>query len=173
MTGLVAHEDEAAPHAHFWLDSFDRSGKAVSRLLGRSGSKIQDIAAEAARPAVPEIERGRSKKSRVEAGEDPADPRRREAAGAEVAEIERRRFAGIVSGRALQNLRDSLAERTSERDAARVRAAKAEADLARAREDLDAALPAGEADELRKSAAGRLLIMGVGGGVEGGNRPGA
>ena len=80
VTGLVAHEDEAAPHAHFWLDSFDRSGKAVSRRLGRSGSKIQDIAAEAARPAVPEIERGRSQKSRVEAGEDPADLRHRSVA---------------------------------------------------------------------------------------------
>ena len=75
--GLVVHEDEAAPHAHFWMDSFDNNGKAISQQLVRSGSRIQDIAAVAAREVMPEIERGVSKKARIEAGEDPARLRNR------------------------------------------------------------------------------------------------
>lgn len=125
VTGLVVHEDETGPHAHFWLDSFDKNGKPASPQIGRYGSRVQDAAARAARRVIPEIERGRSKRARIEAGEDPEKLKHRPVgrlhrdlglapgAGAdEVAEaVREKREAEAAAAAARQELADAETER--------------------------------------------------------------
>lgn len=70
VLGLVAHADEAAPHAHFWLDARAGNGASIARVV--NGSHLQDIAADAIQPLFPEITRGVSRRARMAAGEPEA-----------------------------------------------------------------------------------------------------
>ena len=132
VTGLVVHEDETGPHAHFWLDSFDRNGKAISPRIGRSGSKIQDIATAAARQVIPEIERGRSKKARVMAGEDPAKLQHRS-----VAELHA--DLGLAPGASANEVAEAVREKRNAEtaaSAAREELAQAQGQLTTTRQEL-------------------------------------
>lgn len=70
LTGLVAHRDEKAPHAHFQMPAFDLSGSPLSNSMGPAEMKeIQDIAGEVFGHLG--IRRGIPKSARLENG-DPA-----------------------------------------------------------------------------------------------------
>ena len=71
VLGLIAHEDETAPHAHFWMDSCNEDGKPVSQFVGHNQRLISNIAARAARKFIPEIERGKPRRQRIADGDDP------------------------------------------------------------------------------------------------------
>ena len=70
VLGLVVHADEAAPHAHVVWDARTAAGHSLTRSM--SGRELQTIAALAAAEVIPGIERGVSKRLRVEAGEPTA-----------------------------------------------------------------------------------------------------
>lgn len=74
MTGLVAHRDETAPHAHFQLPAYDLNGNAISAMTKRGvTSELQTITAEVMKRYVARAERGRSKYDRLRAGAEFAD----------------------------------------------------------------------------------------------------
>ena len=69
LEALVVHLDETAIHAHFTMRAYNDSGEPISNAT-RYGdmSALQDLAAEVMQRFAPEIERGRKKKERLEAG---------------------------------------------------------------------------------------------------------
>ena len=74
LTGLVAHGDESAPHAHFQLPAYDLTGRPVSETAKRAALRdLQTITAEVMGRHAPGIERGRSKIDRLKAGATPAE----------------------------------------------------------------------------------------------------
>ncbi|WP_143515453.1 hypothetical protein [Pseudooctadecabacter jejudonensis] len=78
LEALVVHLDETAIHAHFTLRAYTDSGEPISNAtrLGDMAA-LQDLAAEVMQRYAPEIERGRKKKDRLQAGADYADTRHR------------------------------------------------------------------------------------------------
>ena len=74
VTGLVAHRDETAPHAHFQLPAYDLNGNAISAMTKRGvTSELQTITAEVMKRHVASAERGRSKYDRLRAGAEFSD----------------------------------------------------------------------------------------------------
>lgn len=74
LTGLVAHGDESAPHAHFQLPAYDLTGHPISETAKRGALRdLQTITAEVMGRHAPGIERGRSKQDRLKAGASPAE----------------------------------------------------------------------------------------------------
>ncbi len=74
LTGLVAHGDESAPHAHFQLPAYDLTGHPISETAKRGALRdLQTITAEVMCRHAPGIERGRSKLDRLKAGASPAE----------------------------------------------------------------------------------------------------
>lgn len=74
VTGLVAHGDESAAHAHFQLPAYDLTGRPVSETAKRAALRdLQTITAEVMGRHAPGIERGRSKLDRLKAGATPAE----------------------------------------------------------------------------------------------------
>lgn len=74
LSGLISHGDESAPHAHGYSPATRSDGKPLSKVITRAiASELQDIAAAAARPWLPMIERGNRKRDRLEAGASYAD----------------------------------------------------------------------------------------------------
>ena len=74
LTGLVAHGDESAPHAHFQLPAYDLTGRPVSETAKRAALRdLQTITAEVMGRHAPGIERGRSKVERLKGGATPAE----------------------------------------------------------------------------------------------------
>lgn len=74
LTGLVAHGDESAPHAHFQLPAYDLTGHPVSETAKRAALRdLQTITAEVMGRHAPGIERGRSKVDRLKGGATPAE----------------------------------------------------------------------------------------------------
>jgi hypothetical protein len=74
LTGLVAHGDESAPHAHFQLPAYDLTGHPISEIAKRGALRdLQTITAEVMGRHAPGIERGRSKVDRLMAGASPAE----------------------------------------------------------------------------------------------------
>lgn len=74
LTGLVAHADESAPHAHYQIPAYDLTGHPVSATAKRGAMRdLQTIVAEVMGRHAPGIERGRSKIDRLKAGASPAD----------------------------------------------------------------------------------------------------
>lgn len=74
LTGLVAHGDESAPHAHFQLPAYDLTGHPISETAKRGALRdLQTITAEVMGRHAPGIERGRSKLDRLKAGASPAE----------------------------------------------------------------------------------------------------
>lgn len=73
LTGLVAHRDETAKHAHGQCPARHPDGRAMGQVITRKiASEIQTIAMEAAKPFLPMIERGKPKAKRKADGEDPS-----------------------------------------------------------------------------------------------------
>jgi len=74
LTGLVAHGDESAAHAHFQLPAYDLTGHPVSETAKRAALRdLQTITAEVMGRHAPGIERGRSKLDRLKGGATPAE----------------------------------------------------------------------------------------------------
>lgn len=72
VTGLVLHLDESARHAHFSLCGYDVAGEPLSTWMGRGVLReLQTALHEALRAFMPDLERGRSRKVRAEAGAAP------------------------------------------------------------------------------------------------------
>lgn len=69
--GLVVHRDEATIHAHFQLAAFNVHGAPLSAVCSPAVlAQVQDLAAEVMAQHCPGIERGRSKRGRLDAGAD-------------------------------------------------------------------------------------------------------
>lgn len=74
VEGLVVHEDEAAPHAHFLCPAVTFSGHPVSTIAKRDALReIQDIAARVIRDYHGGIERGTPRIERLTEGESYAN----------------------------------------------------------------------------------------------------
>ncbi|MFC0202621.1 hypothetical protein, partial [Paracoccus rhizosphaerae] len=74
LSGLISHGDESAPHAHGYSPAIRSDGMPLSKVITRAiASELQDVAAVAARPWLPLIERGNRKRDRLEAGASYAD----------------------------------------------------------------------------------------------------
>lgn len=72
VTGLVFHLDETARHAHFSLCGYDVTGEPLSTWMGRGVLReLQTALHEELRAFMPDLERGRSRKARAEAGAAP------------------------------------------------------------------------------------------------------
>jgi len=72
VTGLVLHLDESARHAHFSLCGYDVTGQPLSTWMGRGVLRdLQTALHEELRAFMPDLERGRSRKARAEAGAAP------------------------------------------------------------------------------------------------------
>jgi hypothetical protein len=70
VTGLVAHRDETAPHAHGQMPAYRPDGRPLSKVLTPSMAKqVQDVAAQAIADFAPMIVRGKSKTQRIADGE--------------------------------------------------------------------------------------------------------
>jgi PAS domain-containing protein len=70
VTGLVAHRDETAPHAHGQMPAFRSDGRPLSKVLTPSMAKqVQDVAAQAIAEFAPQIVRGKPKAQRIADGE--------------------------------------------------------------------------------------------------------
>ena len=72
VTGLVFHLDETARHAHFSLCGYDVTGQPLSTWMGRAVLRdLQTALHEELSAFMPDLERGRSRKARAEAGAAP------------------------------------------------------------------------------------------------------
>jgi hypothetical protein len=72
VTGLVFHLDETARHAHFSLCGYDVTGQPLSTWMGRGVLReLQTALHEELSAFMPDLERGRSRKARAEAGAAP------------------------------------------------------------------------------------------------------
>ena len=72
VTGLVLHLDESARHAHFSLCGYDVTGQPLSTWMGRGVLReLQTALHEELQAFMPDLERGRSRKARAEAGAAP------------------------------------------------------------------------------------------------------
>lgn len=70
LTGLVAHRDETAPHAHGQMPAYHPDGTPLSKILTPTvGKRLQDAAAAAIAPFEPRIIRGKPKAERIADGE--------------------------------------------------------------------------------------------------------
>jgi len=73
LTGLVAHRDETASHAHGQCPARHEDGRPMGKVITPTiASTIQDIAMEAAASFLPMIQRGKKKSERIDDGEDPS-----------------------------------------------------------------------------------------------------
>lgn len=72
VSGLVLHLDESAKRAHFSLCGYDVTGQPLSTWMGRGVLRgLQTALHEELRAFMPDLERGRSRKTRAEAGAAP------------------------------------------------------------------------------------------------------
>jgi predicted nucleic acid-binding Zn-ribbon protein len=72
VTGLVLHLDETARHAHFSLCGYDVTGQPLSTWMGRGVLReLQTAIHEELQAFMPDLERGRSRKARADAGVAP------------------------------------------------------------------------------------------------------
>ena len=72
VSGLVLHLDETAKHAHFSLCGYDVDGEPLSTWMGRGVLReLQTALHEALQAFMPDLERGRARKARAEAGAAP------------------------------------------------------------------------------------------------------
>jgi hypothetical protein len=70
VTGLVAHRDETAPHAHGQMPAVRADGRPLSKVLTPTMAKrVQDVAAQAIAEFAPQIVRGKPKAQRIADGE--------------------------------------------------------------------------------------------------------
>jgi len=72
VSGLVLHLDETAKHAHFGLCGYDVDGQPLSTRMGRGVLRdLQTALHETLQAFMPDLERGRARKARAEAGAAP------------------------------------------------------------------------------------------------------
>lgn len=72
VSGLVLHLDETARHAHFSLCGYDDDGQPLSTRMGRGVLRdLQTALHETLQAFMPDLERGRARKARAEAGAAP------------------------------------------------------------------------------------------------------
>lgn len=72
VSGLILHLDESARHAHFSLCGYDVTGQPLSTWMGRGVLKqLQTALHDELRAFMPDLERGRSRKVRADAGAAP------------------------------------------------------------------------------------------------------
>lgn len=114
LTGLAVHGDETAPHAHFQLPAYDRTGRPISETAKRDVMRdLQTITAQVMARHCPGIERGRSIAERLAAGADYADVVHKSIQMLHVslpAEIEARRADLAAAEVALVTAQDRAAE---------------------------------------------------------------
>lgn len=123
VSGLAAHRDETAPHAHGQLVGYNRDGIPLTKVMNREFRRnMQDWMVEIFKPDLPEIERGVRKSVRLAQGDD----------------------ASKTIHRSVQELHGSLGP---EIEAAKAKLAEVQADLenhhrhlTKARDDLEKAL---------------------------------
>ena len=71
VSGVVAHRDETAPHAHGQLIGYSRDGTPLTKIMNRAFRRdMQDWMVEIFQPYLPEIERGVRKSVRLAQGDD-------------------------------------------------------------------------------------------------------
>lgn len=71
VSGVVAHRDETAPHAHGQLIGYSRDGTPLTKIMNRQFRRdMQDWMVEIFQPHLPEIERGVRKSVRIAQGDD-------------------------------------------------------------------------------------------------------
>ena len=71
VSGLVAHRDETAPHAHGQLIGYNRDGVPLTKVMTRQFRKdMQDWVVEVFQPHIPKMERGVAKSIRLARGDD-------------------------------------------------------------------------------------------------------
>lgn len=69
VESLVVHLDETEIHAHFDLRAFANDGQPICRSMNRTAlSEFQDMTADVLKRYCPDIQRGNSKRSRLNAG---------------------------------------------------------------------------------------------------------
>lgn len=69
IESLVVHLDETEIHAHFDLRAFSYDGQPICQLMNRKAlSEFQDMTADVLQRYCPDIQRGNSKRSRLDAG---------------------------------------------------------------------------------------------------------
>lgn len=74
LEALVVHLDESAIHAHFTMRAYNDDGEPLTNATRRGDmASLQDLAADVMQRYAPQIERGRKKKDRLEAGADYPD----------------------------------------------------------------------------------------------------
>lgn len=157
VSGLVLHLDETARHAHFSLCGYDVDGEALSTWMGRGVLKqLQTALHEELRAFMPDLERGRSRKKRADAGAEPY-----ELVNRSVAELHTDLPLEIAARRQeLGELEEKV--RTNEARAEKARA-KAEADEGRAEKALKNAETyerrAAEAEEKIKVLEAQIKAM--------------
>ncbi|WP_299501352.1 plasmid recombination protein [uncultured Roseobacter sp.] len=73
ISGLVAHRDETAPHAHGQLVGYNRDGTPLTKIMTRQFRKdMQDWMLEIFQPHITQMERGVAKSVRLARGEKAA-----------------------------------------------------------------------------------------------------
>lgn len=71
VSGLVAHRDETAPHAHGQFVGYNRDGVPLTKVMTRQFRKdMQDWMLEIFQPHIPAMERGVAKSIRLARGDD-------------------------------------------------------------------------------------------------------
>ena len=161
VTGLVAHRDETAPHAHFQMPGFDLDGHPLNNTIKRGvTSEFQTIAAKVIKRHVATIERGRGKYERLKAGAEWSEVVNKSVRKlhvelpAEISELE------IVRDELLAKIEknERLALRAAERAAESEKAAKRVSDYERRERDARGALERVEADlESKRLAAVQII----------------
>lgn len=128
LTGLVAHRDETAPHAHGQCPARHPEGDPVSKVITPAiASELQDIAMEAARPFLPMIVRGKKKADRIAEGED----------------------ASAIYNRSVKQLHEDLPKEISAAEAALAIAQERVDEMQRYLAQTEAKLEAGKGDEVK------------------------
>lgn len=128
LTGLTAHRDESAPHAHYQMPAFDMTGKPLSKVIDRErAKKLQDIVGSVFKKY--DIHRGTPKDVRVARGDG-------------YAQIINRSVKQLHEDlpKEIAKAKQMLADAIERRDTNIARVAKAEADLLKATAEKEAAI---------------------------------
>lgn len=142
VSGLVAHRDETAPHAHGQLVGYNRDGIPLTKVMNREFRRnMQDWMVEIFKPHLPNIERGVRKSVRLAQGDD----------------------ASKTIHRSVQELHGSLGP---EIEAAKVKLAEVQDDLekhmrhlTKARDDLEKAIAENGAESAKAEKIHKRLTI--------------
>lgn len=121
VSGLVAHRDETAPHAHGQLVGYNRDGVPLTKIMNRQFRKdMQDWMLEIFQPHIQTMQRGVAKSVRLKRGEKAATTINRS-----VAELHKDLPSEIAAKRAvLDELTAKVEQNTHRAEKARLKAAR-------------------------------------------------